>query len=204
MNSPQASASPKTSIMAILALVFAFVCGPIGLILGVIAAISVGRSKGRLKGLGLAIAAIPVSIVFAGILSATSIPAFVNYTKKAKVSEANMNTARCVDSAMSYYQTNGAFPGSSQWTPMAPPSATTYAPNPAQWSVSPWAELGFSLMDSHYFQYQFSNDGTGNVFCRARGDLDGDGVQSLYERAITIENGAPIVSPAMYQENPLE
>lgn len=193
----------KMSVLAILAFVFAFVCGPIGLILGVIAAISVGRSGGKLRGLGFAIAAIPISVAFAGILAATSIPSFINYTKKAKTSEARMNLDRCIDSVRFYYERSSALPASSAWTPAAPPGSQKYVPDPSIWMTSPWSDVGFSINEPHFYQYQLATEG-GEVFCRARGDLDGDGIFSFMERGFSVNNGLIQVSPGFYEENPLE
>lgn len=203
MNIQGENVQPKMSVLAILAFVFAFVCGPIGLILGVIAAISVGRSGGKLKGMGFAIAAMPISIAFAGILAATSIPSFINYTRRAKTSEARVNLDRCIDSVRFYYEQNNALPASSAWTPASPPGSQKYLANPAAWMVSPWSEIGFSVDDPHFYQYQLASEG-GEVFCRARGDLDGDGVYSFFERGISVNNGPLQVSPGYFEENPLE
>jgi hypothetical protein len=69
-----ASEAPKTSGLAITALVFSLVgiipclgllTAPIGLILGVIAMIAIGANPGR-KGTGLAITAVVLGLVFAG------------------------------------------------------------------------------------------------------------------------------------------
>jgi hypothetical protein len=46
---------PNTSVLAILSLVFAFLCQPVGFVLGVVAMVLIGRSQGRLGGMGLAI-----------------------------------------------------------------------------------------------------------------------------------------------------
>jgi hypothetical protein len=47
--------APKTSVLAILSLVFAFVCQPVGFVLGIVAMILIGRSQGRIGGMGIAI-----------------------------------------------------------------------------------------------------------------------------------------------------
>jgi len=203
MNEVGRPVESKMSVLAILAFILAFVCGPVGLVLGVIAAISIARSGRRLRGIGLAIAAIPVSIAFAGILAATSIPSFVNYTRKAKTAEATLNVSRCMDSAMAYHSQHGAFPPSSDWTPAGVPGAQKMAPNQAIWSASPWTELGFSMLEPHYYQYQFVNEGH-VVYCRARGDLDGDGETSLFQREAVNDGTAYRPSYDVFQENPLE
>lgn len=61
--------------------------------------------------------------------------------------------------------------------------------DPKLWSESNvWSQLGFELLDPHYFHYNFKwrNDASGQGSCeftvQAFGDLDGDGVYSTYER----------------------
>jgi hypothetical protein len=61
---------PKTSILAILSLVFAFCCQPVGFVLGIVAMILIGRSQGRVGGMGLAIAGTVVS----GVMSFFCLP----------------------------------------------------------------------------------------------------------------------------------
>ena len=48
----------KISVLAIAALVFAFICFPLGLILGVVAIVKIKRSNGQLGGMILAILAV--------------------------------------------------------------------------------------------------------------------------------------------------
>jgi len=71
---PVPSEQKKTSVLAIVALVFAFIFWPVGLILGIIAIVRVTRNK-SLKGEGLALAAIivsilmPVGLIFIGAIA---------------------------------------------------------------------------------------------------------------------------------------
>lgn len=71
-------APPKTSALAIASLVFAFLCQPVGFVLGVTSIILISRSQGRLGGMGLAIAGTIVSGVTAmfcmPMMAAVAIP----------------------------------------------------------------------------------------------------------------------------------
>ena len=69
-NQSESTTPPKTSSLAIACFVLGlggslFVLFPVaGLVLGIIALIKIGRSKGQLKGKGFAIAGIIISILF--------------------------------------------------------------------------------------------------------------------------------------------
>ena len=85
--------SPKTSSMAIAAFVLAFipVClNFVGLVLGIISLVRIGSQPTRLKGRGLAIAAIAVGSVnmVVPVLAAIAIPNFIKYQARAKQAEA--------------------------------------------------------------------------------------------------------------------
>jgi hypothetical protein len=193
----------RTSVLAILAFVFAFVFAPIGLLLGIAACVVVGRSRGRLRGLGLAIAAIPTSVVLAGMLAAIAIPAFVNYTRRAKSAEAEINVNGCARAIGAYWDANGRLPEGVDWTPVGPPGPERYAPNPALWSAPPWSAIGFSVPDAHYYRYRITRVGD-TATCQAEGDLDGDGLRSLVERGVTAVGGAAAIEPFSRSTDPLE
>jgi type IV pilus assembly protein PilA len=200
---PTLRKAPRTSVLAILAFVFAFVFAPLGLLLGIIACIVVGTSRGRLRGLGFAIAAIPASLAFVGILAAIAIPSFINYMHRAKSAEAEFNVERCADVVVAYQAFNGALPEGCDWTPAEPPGETKYAPDDALWSAPPWSAIGFSVLDPHYYRYRILRDGD-TATCQAEGDLDGDGARSLFERSVSITSGTAVAEPSVRSTEPLE
>ena len=61
---PYAAAAPKTSAMAIIGFIFAFLCNFVGLILSIIALVRINGSKGQLRGKGVALAGIILSAIF--------------------------------------------------------------------------------------------------------------------------------------------
>lgn len=72
---PDESALPqRTSVMAILSLVFSLTCclSPLGLIFGGISLVGISRSGGRLRGQGLAIAGIGIGLVGSVLLIASA------------------------------------------------------------------------------------------------------------------------------------
>ena len=58
-----------------------------------------------------------------------------------------------------------------------------YQSTQAEWAVSPWRDLRFSIAPPQYYAYSFESSGSGEAArakAMAEGDLDGDGVTSLF------------------------
>jgi hypothetical protein len=83
------------------------------------------------------------------------------------------------------------FPPSS--TRSVPPSledvkGKKYQSAAADWAVTPWRELQFSIPQPQYYAYSYASEGAGataKATAVARGDLDGDGVTATYSVTIT-------------------
>ncbi|MEI7834619.1 MAG: DUF4190 domain-containing protein [bacterium] len=82
-QSPQMVAEPQTNGMAtaslvlgIASLIFSFLTGIVGLILGIIAAVQINSSGGRQKGMGMAISGICLSVFLPLVLPAVLFPVF--------------------------------------------------------------------------------------------------------------------------------
>lgn len=195
----------KTSALAIVGLVLSILmCIPgfplIGLVMGIVAAVRIAKQPDRLKGMGLAIAAIVVGVlgsIFMVVQIAIAVPAFVKYQRRAQTSEAEDRISEIYRSAVSYYyseQVTGTgaamqpqFPVSSQLTPARRCCELggddgRCPVNYEQWDTPTWQALNFAIADPSYFQYQFISDGQ-SFTARALGDLDCDGVMSTFERA---------------------
>lgn len=132
-----------------------------------------------------------ILMVYLGILAAVAIPAFTRYVKRSKTSEAAGNIARIYQGELAYLQASieaqrGASFVALPSTPPAPPSAQKYPANVQAWGQ--WTPVGFSIDAAHYYQYSVSADAT-SFTVRAVGDLDGDGIQSTFERTGRIEGG---------------
>jgi hypothetical protein len=199
---PAPRVARKISVLAILAFVLSFILGPLGSVLGVVAIIVVATSKGKLRGIGFGIGAICVGFLFWGILAAIAIPAFLNYMKMAKSSEATLNIDRMYEGAVTYWDAEHIGPSGEPVTHRLPPS-TEWTPatscceqgggegkcdgaaNAAAWSSPTWRALGFAMADNFYYQYRFTVEGD-VVYFQARGDLDCDGTFSLFERSAEI------------------
>ncbi|PIE19755.1 MAG: hypothetical protein CSA65_01110 [Proteobacteria bacterium] len=199
--SPLTPQKPKTSTLAIVALVFSLLFfipffPLIGAILGIVALVRVS-SRLHLSGKGLAIAAIPVGffvfVVFQATMAAIAIPAFTRYLRKAKSVEATEGLGKIRLGAKSFTQVEhvdktkalltAGFPvGDTGWTPSerccasGTPTCTSAA---TSWNTPLWRALKFQISGPHYYQFRYT--GTASSFvAEARGDLDCDGVFSSY------------------------
>ncbi len=103
---------PKTSGMAIWSLILSFfpVLCIVGLVLGIISAIKIGKRKEELKGRGLAIGGIVIgalstlaSCFILPIIAAIAIPNFISYSTKAKDAQVKV-VARSVQIAVEEYR----------------------------------------------------------------------------------------------------
>lgn len=207
---PPVAAAPsmaKTSGLAIAGLVLSILmCIPglslIGLILGIVAAVRIKKQPERLKGMGLAIAAIAVGAfgtLFLAVQLGVGIPAFVKYQQRMRTAEAEDRISEMYRSAVSYYYSEHVNLAGGPMRPQFPVSA---GPTPAQrccdlggadgrcpvnfeqWDTPTWQALNFAVTDPSNFQYQFVSDGQ-SFTARAIGDLDCDGIFSTFERAGT-------------------
>lgn len=156
MNAP---ATKKTSSMAITALVCgilgAFTCGLtsiLGVILGVVAMIKIGKSQGSLGGQGLAIAGIAVgglTLFFGlGMGAAIAIPNFLKFQAKAKQSEVRMELRKVHTMQKAYHSENGQYAKS-------------------------FGDLGFETDTSRYYSY-FLGDEVKGAAKLTRSDLPAD------------------------------
>jgi len=144
---------------------------------------------------GFTLIELMIVVAITGILAAVAIPSYVQYTRRAKSSEALMNIRRMYDGAVAYYvgeraDSNGQalaqqFPETVGPTPATIPSGVAYRPIPGEWDFPGWRALDFIVMDPVRYSYSFVSSGTaGSAVGQmvAQGDLDGDGVYSLYRR----------------------
>jgi prepilin-type N-terminal cleavage/methylation domain-containing protein len=150
---------------------------------------------------GFTLIELMIAVAIIGILAAVAIPSFMRYWKRAATVEASMNIRRMYDGAVSYYvsehaNSNGViferqFPGNVGPTPSSIPPAVKVRPAPGTWDHPSWYALDFAVMDPIRYSYSFSSSGVGtNAFAHmvAQGDLDGDGVSSLFRRSCSGTN----------------
>jgi len=163
----------------------------------------------------------------AAILTAIAMYALARYVRHGKTAEARESVTRLASGAADFYnrsdatQPSGAAPQAVHAMRHFPPSSRSpvpedalsvrgkkYQSNSMDWSVSPWRELGFSIIQPQCYQYAFESQGAGSTAKAqvvAEGDLDGDGTRSKY--ALTIspdESLTATVSPNMERSEPEE
>ncbi len=150
---------------------------------------------------------LPAAII--GVFAAVGVPAFMDYMKKSKKSEATLELNKIAKSAKRYYAENSKFPIGDI---AAPPTCCGQASNPqtkvidnkcpvdaAQWQQGPWAELGFAVDEPSMYRFSYHSDGK-SVTAKAIGDADCDGQDAVFTLDLTIDPGgmpvANITKPA--------
>lgn len=203
---------PKTSTLAIVALVCTLMCWPLGLILGIVALVKINNSNGAMGGKGLALASVVISglmVPVMGILAAIAIPNFVRYQNRSKSMEARTNLAMLRSLQESKH---------ADWEHYlaVPPHGGVPGPAKAAWSAGPcnpgcsadapeacgsFSCLDFQPYGQVYFRYACAVNEQGSAYtCAALGDLDGDGEYSLW--AVTGGEGAPVPVPDFSGRSP--
>ena len=129
------------------------------------------------------------------ILAAVAIPAFLKYIKRAKVAEAQSNLlqiARAAELSLAEERIDKAgrrvparLPASAPLTPTVDACSQgqeAYESDAATWKHATWRALSFEITGKHHYRYALETDPTKGTFtARAVGDLDCDGIQSIFE-----------------------
>jgi len=145
------------------------------------------------------------TVTIVGSMAAVAIPAFLRYTRTAKVSEAQETLRKIRYGAEAYFCTPRVdeqgnkiaphFPEAQAATPAAGTCCASLGgpagekegrcePDSATWQTPAWMALNFAMLDPHYFVYEFTPttqpDGTPAFDASAYGDLDCNGVRSTF------------------------
>jgi hypothetical protein len=121
---------------------------------------------------------------------------FVQYMKKAKRSEVDVNLNRLRRATQVMYIEELRLPDATPVTPSGTspccssggPSMGKCAPDSTLWTTGAWEQLGFSVDDPHFFRYEIERPDADTVVFRAYGDLDcdqSDVVHELTGRAVS-------------------
>ena len=162
-------------------------------------------------------------LALAGILSAIAMVIMARYMRHAKTAEAVGSLNTLAQQSASFYDASDAtqpvgsvpdaahamrhFPTSSLRT--VPPSiddvrARRYQSATADWIAPPWHELGFSIPQPQYYVYSYASEGSGTTAkatITARGDLDGDGLESKFSITIAPDTAYRARIGALKQED---
>ena len=180
---------------------------------------------------GFTLIELMIVVAILGILAAVAIPAFINYMRRAKTSEATLNVDRIFEGAVTYFEAEHVDRGVSGTilqhclpsdAPMTPSDVSAGEKNLASdynaafaTPGGTWIALDFAMGDNFYYSYSFDNfpDAEGPIteaenpvfYAQAYGDLDADEATSLFERAAAVTASGTIQgSSGIYKSDPLE
>ena len=144
-----------------------------------------------------------------GLLAATAVPAFLDYSKKAKKSEAELQLNRLSRASRIYYAEHNALPASA--APLTPSRSCCElnfegkkkcGPDATLWQSGAWRDLEFFIEEPHYFQYTYLPSASGFV-ATAVGDLDCDGITVTWVLRGELRDGqlvTDLVAPPAYAD----
>jgi type IV pilus assembly protein PilA len=168
-----------------------------------------------------------ISVPMIGIMAALGIYGVRKYLASAKTAEAKNTIGAIARSAVAAYESE-AMPGgkpahrlcaSASPVPSFVPAAKKYQASTAAGAdynagsaTAGWPCLKFELTQPAYYQYGYvtgagsgKSGATANGFeATARGDLDGNGVSSLFARGADVRNGSIVLATNIYIENEFE
>jgi hypothetical protein len=139
-------------------------------------------------------AGVEVPAASVGMLAAIAVPAFMDYMKKSKRTEASLQLDKLGKNAKVYALTNAEFPaGDAGPTPAGPccqgPGGRC-AIDGSGWQQATWQALDFEIDEPNLFQYSYHSDGK-TFTAQAVGDPGCSGASVTYKLEGKLDNGTP-------------
>ncbi len=130
-----------------------------------------------------------------GAMAAVAIPAFMEYMKRSKVSEASLQLNKIGKNAKRVYVEESALPiGKTAQLPAGKccgQPKNKCAADPAAFAKDPiWTKLDFEIDEPATYQYSYESTDGKSAIVTATGDADCDGVPAVYTLQITAAGGA--------------
>jgi prepilin-type N-terminal cleavage/methylation domain-containing protein len=140
---------------------------------------------------GFTLIELMIVVAIIGILAAVAIPAFMDYMKKSKKTEASLQLNKISKNNKTYFVTNANFVTTSgATTPSGTACGQTGGKFPTtDWStLVGWKDLDFQIDEPNLFAYTYTG-GTTTAKATAVGDLDCDTTMITYTLNMTAVNG---------------
>lgn len=142
---------------------------------------------------GFTLIELMIVVAIIGILAAVAIPAFMDYMKKSKKTEASLQLNKIAKNNKTYFVTNANFvTASGVTTPSGTPCGAAGGKfATVDWSsLAGWKDLDFQIDEPNLFRYTYTG-GTTTASATAEGDLDCDTKFITYSLNMTALNGNP-------------
>ena len=168
---------------------------------------------------GFTLVELMIVVVILGLLAAIAIPTFSQYMRRAKTSEARDALAELYKGSVVYFSENHYNSSDGKiYSLVFPDSSSKQNPDPVPkgvkvkttWNFEPWLSLNFQEVGLTYFSYNYLSTGAtivgqgANFTLQAKGDLDGDGQTSLFQRTGIVSSEGEIEASNLIETDPLE
>jgi Tfp pilus assembly major pilin PilA len=184
------------------------------------------RTKAHRR-LGFSVLELMNFLAVVAVLSTLGMYGLAKYVRHTKTAEAISSIESIAKGAALYYNSSDSslptgtrlevmrasrhFPAASRGSVPVDPSdvqGKRYKSAMADWLGSPWREIRFSIPQAQFYAYSFEAEGAGSAaraVVTARGDLDANGVWSVYRLAVAPDDTTnAVVSGTIERTNPEE